>query len=305
MAAASAIERVAPTKPLAPYLHGVLADAQGKGDEAVRQYTRALELEPRAQDPLSAAVRQLVLQKKQDKALQLIDAINAKVPGYGFGLNLRGELLASQQRWPEAIASLEAASKAAPQWWQPYRNLALAHLGRKDTDGALQILREAAGKLEQSETVAVDLATLLQGMGRHDDAIAAYEALVAKHPESDLGANNLAMLLVTYRDDAASLKRAGELAARFAQSKNADYLDTRGWVLLKQGRAPEATPALEQAVALAPEAAATRYHLALAQFAAGQKQSARDNLERALQSKQPFDGMAEARAKLVEWKQSG
>jgi Tfp pilus assembly protein PilF len=45
--------------------------------------------------------------------------------------------------------------------------------------------------------------------------------------------------------------------------------------------------------------------LALAQFAAGQKQSARDNLERALQSKQPFEGMVEARAKLAQWKQAG
>lgn len=195
--------------------------------------------------------------------------------------------------------------KAAPQWWQPYRNLALAHIGQKDADGALQVLKDAAGRLEQGEPVAVDLATLLQRMGRQEDAIATYEALVAKHPESELGANNLAMLLVTYRSDPASLKRAGELAARFAQSKNADYLDTRGWVLLKQGRAPEAVPALEQAVAIAPDAAATRYHLALAQFAAGQKQVARDNLERALQAKKDFDGSADARAKLAEWKQAG
>jgi len=304
-AAVAAIEAAAPGMPIGPFLAGVLADGQGKGEEAVRQYTRALEVEPRAQDPLSAAVRQLVLQKKPDKAMQLVEGIIAKVPDDAFALNLRGELLASQQHWPEARASFESASKAAPQWWQPYRNLALAHIGQKDADGALQVLKDAAGKLEQSEPVAVDLATLLQRMGRQDDAIATYEALVAKHPESDLGANNLAMLLVTYREDAASLKRAGELAARFTQSKNADYLDTRGWVLLKQGKAPEAVPALEQAVALAPDAAATRYHLALAQFAAGQKQAARDNLERALQSKKDFEGIADARAKLAEWKQAG
>jgi predicted Zn-dependent protease len=303
--AVAAIDAAAPEKPIGPFLAGVLADGQGKGDEAVRQYTRALELEPRAQEPLSVAVRQLVLQKKGDKALQLIDGIVAKAPENAFALNLRGELLAGQQRWPEAITALQAASQAAPQWWQPYHNLALAHMGQKDADGAVQILKDAASKLEQSEPLAVDLATLLLRMGRQDDANAAYEALVAKHPESDIGANNLAMLLVTYRDDPASLKRAGELADRFAQSRSADYLDTRGWVLFRQGKAPEAVPALEQAVALAPEAAAARYHLALAQFAAGQKQSARDNLERALQSKQPFEGMVEARAKLAQWKQAG
>jgi tetratricopeptide (TPR) repeat protein len=304
-AAVSAISAAAPDRAIGPYLAGVLADAQGKSDEAVRQYARALEIEPKAQEPLSAAVRQLMQQKRGDKALQLIDGIVARAPDDAFALNLRGELLASQQRWPEASASLEAASKVAPQWWLPVRNLALAHIGQGDTGGALQVLKDAAGRLEQSEPVAVDLATLLQRSGRTDEAIAAYQALATRHPESEVGANNLAMLLVSTRTDSVSLKQAGDLVARFSQSKNPDYLDTRGWVLLKQGRAPEAVPVLEQAVSIAPEESATRYHLALAQFAAGQKQAARDNLERALQSKKDFEGIADARAKLAEWKQAG
>lgn len=303
--AVQAIEAGAPGKPLAPFLAGVLAEGQGKGDEALRQYQRALEFESRAQEPLAAAVRQYALQKKPDKALALIGGVIARSPDNAYALNLKGELLASGEHWTDAVAAFEAARRAAPKWWQPYRNLALARIGLKDSDGAVAILKDAAAKLDQNETLTVDLASLLQRLDRKDDAIAAYEALVAKHPESDLGANNLAMLLVTYRSDAASLQRASTLASRFVQSKNADFLDTRGWVLLKQGKASEAVPALEQAVELAPDAAATRYHLSLAQYGAGQKQAARDNLERALQGKQEFDGIAEARSTLAAWKQAG
>jgi tetratricopeptide (TPR) repeat protein len=302
--AVSAVEGATPERPLGPFLAGVLAESQGKGEEAVRQYRRSLDLDPAAQDPLGAAIRQLVLQKKADKALQLVDDINAKVPGYGFGLNLRGELLAGLQRWPEAAASFEAAAKATPHSWLPYRNLALLRMAQKDPEGALLVLKDAAGKAEQTEPVTVDLAMLLQRLGRQDEAIAAYESLIARHPESDVGANNLAMLLIATRSDAASLRQANDLVARFAQSKNADYLDTRGWVLLKLGRAPEAVPVLEQAVAMAPEEGATRYHLALAQFEAGRKQVALDNLERALQSNKDFEGIADARARLAEWKRS-
>jgi Flp pilus assembly protein TadD len=183
--------------------------------------------------------------------------------------------------------------------------LAAVRIEQKDIDGGLKILREATVKLGHPDVMVMELTGLLQRLGRQDEAIAAYEEALKARPGSDLVANNLAMLLVTARADAAGLKRAGELSARFAQSRNPNFLDTDGFVLLRQGQAAQALPVLERAVSLAPDAAVIRYHLALAQFEAGQKQAARDNLERALQGKQEFDGIAEARSKLVEWKQAG
>jgi tetratricopeptide (TPR) repeat protein len=278
---------------------------QNHPDEALKNYQRALELEPVNQPALNAAVRLLLRQKKYELATSLADTVLAQSPQDAFAANIKGEVLAAQQHWPEASAAFQAASTMQPKWWVPYRNLALVRLNLKDADGAITLLKEAGPKVDQPDVLMSDLTTLLQKQGRNDEAISAYEGLLAKHPESELAANNLAMLLATHRGDAASLARAAELAARFSQSKNPDYLDTDGWVLLRQGKANAAVPVLEKAVALAPDSALTRYHLALAQFAAGQKETARANLERALQSKQEFDGIADARAKLTEWKQAG
>jgi predicted Zn-dependent protease len=106
------------------------------------------------------------------------------------------------------------------------------------------------------------------------------------------------MLLANHRGDAASLARAGELVKPFAGSPNANFLDTYGWVALKHGDASAALAALERAQAAAPASPELRYHLALAQLAAGQRNKATDNLRQALASPQAFPGRDDAKSVL-------
>ncbi len=106
------------------------------------------------------------------------------------------------------------------------------------------------------------------------------------------------MLLVTDKKDAASLDRAKELSARFANSSNPSYLDTYGWVLFKRGDAAGAVPVLTRVVSKVPDAAVARYHLGMAQSLAGPSSEARDNLLRAVNSGTKFAGLDEAKATL-------
>jgi len=111
-------------------------------------------------------------------------------------------------------------------------------------------------------------------------------------------ANNLAMLLITYKKDQASLDRAKELSARFATSTNVAFLDTYGWVLFKRGESTAAVAALQAALAKMPDSPVSLYHLGMAQASAGQADAARDNLARSLKSGKSFAGMDEAKATL-------
>jgi tetratricopeptide (TPR) repeat protein len=218
---------------------------------------------------------------------------------------MRGELLLGMKRTGEAEDAFQAAARLAPEWWVPFRNLAYVKIARNDAPGAVKILQDSASRLGQPESLVGELAVLLQRLGRNDDAIAAYEALLGQHPQSDFGANNLAMLLVSARSEPASFNRARELVSRLGASSNPSYLDTSGWVLFRHGEAAAAVPVLEKAVTLAPDAAVIRYHLALAQYGSGQKQTALANLQRALDANQRFDGVDAARNTLAEWKKSG
>jgi tetratricopeptide (TPR) repeat protein len=303
--AAAAVRDAHPDQPDGWYLAGLVAEAQGHSDLALSDYDKALAVNGRAQEPLDAALKLLLSAKRVDAAMQRLAHVIAAFPDDAYAINRRGEIFLGAGRWREAQVAFEEAARVAPQWWVPFRNLAYVRLGQNDKEGAVTGLRVANERLNQPEPLVGELAGLLQKMGRGDDAIAAYEALLRKNPRSDFAANNLAMLLVTVRNDSVSLNRARDLASRFTAARNPSYLDTNGWVLYRRGEATAAVPLLEKAVSLAPDAALIRYHLAMAQYGAGQTESAVNNLERAVRGNQNFDGLDDARAKLAAWKKSG
>jgi tetratricopeptide (TPR) repeat protein len=304
-AAATALREQHPELPMGWYMSGLVAEAQGHADVALNNYDKALTINGRAQEPLDALIKLLLSRQRTDAALARLTRIIALYPDDGYAINRRGEVLLGMQRWSEANTAFLAAARVAPQWWVPFRNQAYVRLGLGDQDGAVKVLHDASKRLDQSEPLVGELATILQKLHRNDEAIEAYEALLRKNPRSEFAANNLAMLLVSVRNDGASLDRARDLAGRFAAAQNPNYLDTSGWVLFRHGEATAAVPLLEKAVSLAPEVPVIRYHLAMAQHSAGQTESARNNLERAVRGNPAFDGLDEARAKLAEWHKSG
>ncbi len=115
-------------------------------------------------------------------------------------------------------------------------------------------------------------------------------------------ANNLAMLLVTYKTDRASLDRARDLAAGFVSSNDGGLLDTNGWVHFKRSENAEALPVLQRAAERSPDSKEIRYHLAMAELRAGLTERARDDLQTALSGTAKFSGSEEARAQLAALK---
>src|SRR5262249_1664203 len=144
--------------------------------------------------------------------------------------------------------------------------------------------------------IVAEMATLLEQQGRVDEAIAAYETLYERNPHLDFAANNLAMLLVSYRKDQRSLDRARDLTADFAKSQDGALLDTHGWVRFQRGEYNDALPVLERAVERAPNANVVRYHLGMAEWKAGQRERAQRNLETAVAGSASFSGADEARS---------
>jgi len=125
-----------------------------------------------------------------------------------------------------------------------------------------------------------------------------YEDALRTNPQADIAANNLAMLLITYKKDPRSLDRAKLLSARFANSPNPAFLDTYGWVLYKRGESEAAVATLQNVLTKTPDSPTLLYHLGMAQASAGQANAARDSLMRSLKSGKNFAGMDEAKATL-------
>ncbi|HUO20769.1 MAG TPA: tetratricopeptide repeat protein [Steroidobacteraceae bacterium] len=300
-AAADAIVAHAPKLAQGYMCQGQVAEAEKHYDDAFRLYSTAASLRPDALEPFAAVVHVLSVSSRLPEALKRLDEAAQKHPQDAMPLDLKGELLIENGRFADAEQAFRLAIARAPAWWPAYRGLVKAQLlAREDPATVIDGLRRAKAVVNPSERLSEVLASVLVRAGKPGEAIAEYEEALHKYPHSDLAANNLAMLLVTYRSDAASLDRARDLTARFADSPNADYRDTYGWVLYKRGEAAAAVPVFARIVAESPDAAVARYHLGMAQALAGNRADARDNLTRAVDSGKHFPGFAEAKSALEE-----
>jgi tetratricopeptide (TPR) repeat protein len=302
LATARRIQLAAPQQGLGYFLAGLTEELQQKSDQAAQDYGQALKLQPDSGEPLAALVR-LDLSHKQDAvAMARIEAVLARSPGNAVAHRLKGELLMTQAQPDAAIAAYRNALKAAPNWDQAYQGMALAQLGIKRYEDAVGTLLEGIRKTQGSTLLVGDLGRLYERLGRSNDAIALYEGVLTKNPSASFAANNLAMLLVTYRQDPASIARAQELAEQLTASSDVAAVDTRGWVKLKSGDARGAEALLRQAVDRQPADPELRYHLGMAQLRSGEQQPAQQNLETALSSSRPFVGRDEAKAALARLK---
>lgn len=280
------------------YLAGLIAERQNRPEDAEHELQHALQLEPSGTDALAALARLQLGRGRGAQAVALVRSASERMPGNAGTHELLGELYMAQRSYPEATSALSEAVRLAPAWWLPYRNLALTKLGGRDVAGALAAY-EAGVKATGEPALVVDLAEAYVQQGRVGDAVRQYEALHQRRPNLQLAANNLAMLLVTYRHDQTSLDRARDLTSAFADSRDGALLDTYGWVRLQRGDVPEALAALERASAEAPGSKVILYHLGMAYLKAGDSEKARTNLEAALAGGAPFTGTQEAHLALA------
>jgi tetratricopeptide (TPR) repeat protein len=218
-------------------------------------------------------------------------------------LTLLGSLYFQRKDFVQATAAFDRTRELNPGSWQPHRNLALVKLATNDVNAALDEYQAALALAPSEPQLVADAARVYEKQGKVDEAIGRYEALYKGNPRAQqFAANNLAMLLVTYKTDRASLDRAHELSSTFTSSDNGALLDTAGWVQFKRGEYQQALPTLERAAERAPGSKLIRFHLAMTQLQLGLKERARTNLESALAGAEGLQWAEEARSALATLK---
>jgi tetratricopeptide (TPR) repeat protein len=299
-AAAEDLKATAPESPLGPYFLGLVALQMGKLDESATQLEKALAMKPGDLEILQALVRVDVTAGKPERSLVRARNALAGAPKDPALVNFVGELLLRSKDAGGAATEFNQAEALAPRWWVPHRNLANVKRFMGDWDGSLDEYRSAL-KLAPLELALVsEAAAVLEYRGHPDEAIDAYQALYkGNQAVRTVAANNLAMLLATYRTDQASLDQARDLTNSFAASDNDSFLDTVGWVRFKRGEFQSALPLLEKASGHSPASKVIRYHLAMTELRLGLKDRAKSNLETVLSGPGEFAGAADAKTALA------
>jgi tetratricopeptide (TPR) repeat protein len=303
-ATAMKLQELRPQAAIGWYYSGLAAEGQKSLDAARKAYETALEKQSDVAEPLAALVRLDVADKQSQRAIARLNKVIAANPKHAIAYNLRGELLLADKSYPAAIESFTKSAELASKWWAPYRGLALAQLGGKQTDAAVDTYKQGIEKTNGS-VLYTDLAALHERMGKSDDAIKVYEQWLQHEPKSLMAANNLAMLLLNYRSDKSSIDQAVKLSDLLSSSSEPALLDTRGWVKYKAGDYHGAVGLLQQAANTQADSSTIRYHLGMAQWKAGDSASARNNLQSAVKDNRPFMGMDEAKQTLASLSTAG
>jgi predicted Zn-dependent protease len=287
------------------YLAGLIAHDDGRLEDSEKSLEHAFELQPTSLDILTSLTRFSLERGRNAVAIARLQRALDRDPKNVRVMDLLGDTYLETKDLPHATDILTKAVAIAPRSWVAYRDLARVKLAADDPTGAIEEYETALTFAPAQPRLATELAALYEKQGRIDAAIALYDALSKNAPDArQLAANNLAMLLVTYKTDQASLDRARTLTARFELSDNASFLDTTGWVHFKRREYQDAVAVLGRAADRSPDSRVIRYHLGMAQLRVGQLERARANLESALSGPGSFLGSEEARSALASIKAS-
>ena len=233
------------------------------------------------QAALPALIRAYIQTGKQDAAIEYLNSILAEEKQNSLAQVMLASVYLSMGQNEKAKEQLvHAASNDEGLFAQT--SLAQFYIASRDFESAEQTIRTGLEKDGNSTALRLMLTSVLQQDGRFEEAIAEYEKMFERNPESTIVANDLASLLSERRGDEESLDRAFEIAQRFRNSEIPQYLDTLGWIYYLRGDYPSALPLLRTAAQKLPNIGLVQYHLGMVLAAARQNEQALVALENAL-----------------------
>ena len=168
----------------------------------------------------------------------------ANMPAASF---LKGDTFLLARRYGDAASAFAAEMKVTPSTTLVLRTAgALASAGGQE-QAAQQLRTWLEGKPDDADAAQM-LASLDIGNGRNADAEKNLATVLKQRPNDSIALNNLAWVYQLKGD-----KRALGLAQRaHLLAPTGETADTLGWIMLREGRAAEALPLLQQAAAARP-----------------------------------------------------
>lgn len=282
-----------------PRYYTGLARAQlvaGDGNSALETFQRATRVFPVSLPLYRAYVRTALRLGASGQAAQAADELQARLPGNIDALALRADVLIAAREGEAAYrlyASVPPADIDGKVVSGLFRTGMLAGHGQAELPRLAQWVKDHPGDTDAKAM----LAGAYQAFGNLQGAIGEYEALRPRLPQHPGLLNNLAWLYYLTGDPRA--RDTAKLAYEVAPDE-ANTADTYGWILAEAGDTEAALPLLRKARSLDASSPVIRFHLGAVLNTLGRTPEARSELEGALASGRPFDGIDRARTLLQQ-----
>lgn len=278
---------------------GTLRMLQGNLPGARAAFDRALQLQPGAHDAVRGLVQLDLMERKPQAAIARVDALLASSPNDPRYLIEAARAHGAVRDFEKAEALLRRAVQADNTSLQAYSMLGQLFMMMDRRDEALAEFEALSKKQPNSVPTHTMVAMLLQSLDRESEARARYERVIEIDPQAPVAANNLAWM---YAENGENLDVALQLAqaARRGLPNQAEVADTLGWVYYKRQQYTQAIREFTEAVEKDPENGEYHYRLGLAHASAGDPAKARAAFQKAVASTRPFASLDAAKQALSE-----
>lgn len=267
------------TNPLAHYYLGLIEQIKKKHVKAIAYFDEALALRPGAVEPISAKVKSMIALGKRTEAIAWLTTLAETLKTNPVAHNLRGELLLADHRPSQAKKAFIDAMNSNANWWVPYRNLALLNIQQKKPVVAMDILKQGIEATSGNLRLRTELAILAEKHNDPNEAIEQYSAVLTSDANNLIAVNNLALLLVEFRQgDEFAQQQAQQLADVLAKQDNPLLKDSAGWVYYKLGDTAKGKALVEQAYREDVNNAEINYHLGMILLSQNDKVLAKKHL---------------------------
>lgn len=242
---------------------------------AEQQLRKALVMRPDLIEAQSALVAIYVQLNKQREAVAVAREVQKQKPKEPTGYLLEADIAGSQKKWGEAISVLRQGLNANKN---PALVIALNKAFKADNQNAEadKVFAEWLRDNPKDTGVRTYMAESSLAAKQLDQAFRQYKEILVLQPKNPLILNNLAWIAGQLKD-AKAVEYAEQ--ANSVSPNTPAILDTLGMLLVEKGDDKRGLPLVQQALALAPDAAPIRLNLAKAYAKAGQKDAAKKEIE--------------------------
>ncbi|HLG82533.1 MAG TPA: tetratricopeptide repeat protein [Bradyrhizobium sp.] len=174
---------------------GNLLRRQGRHDEALRAFDKAVQLDPAAPEPWRDLAALLMELKRFDQALLALGQLQARAPEDWDAAMKRASVLLQLNRTEEAIVSLDQCDRLRPDHAPTLQVRALAQHSLDRLEPALADLTKAHALDPDNASICNDIGVFLRLLGRGEESIAWFDAALARKADYFAAYNNKAFAL--------------------------------------------------------------------------------------------------------------
>ncbi|MBD3231062.1 tetratricopeptide repeat protein [Candidatus Dependentiae bacterium] len=170
----------APTKARGHNNLGVALSEEGKTDEAIIHYKKAIQLDRNYADPLSNLAVAYSMKGEIDNAIAALKGAIHIFPTYAEAYNNLGTLLLKKQNYEDAEKMLNAALEIRPYYGKAFYNLGRLYAEKNDLQTAWTYFKKATeGDLDIAEGFFT-LGQVSIRIQKFDEAVQAFEKVIQK-----------------------------------------------------------------------------------------------------------------------------